>query len=50
VVAALYFLGSEAIKDFALAMLVGVITGTYSTIYIASSILVWWHNKKPVTK
>lgn len=50
VVSALYILGSEAIKDFALAMLVGVIAGTYSTIYIASSILVWWHNKKPVTK
>lgn len=50
VVSSLYILGSEAIKDFALAMLVGVIAGTYSTIYIASSILVWWHNKKPVTK
>jgi preprotein translocase subunit SecF len=50
VVAALYFIGSEAIKDFALAMLVGVIAGTYSTIYIASPILIFWHNKKPITK
>ncbi|NLP03301.1 MAG: protein translocase subunit SecF [Fibrobacter sp.] len=50
VVSALYFIGSEAIKDFALAMLVGVIAGTYSTIYIASPILIFWHNKKPITK
>ena len=50
VVSALYFIGSEAIKDFALAMLVGVIAGTYSTIYIARPILIFWHNKKPITK
>lgn len=50
VVGSLYFLGSEAIKDFALAMMVGVVAGTYSTIYIASPILLWWHAKKPITK
>ncbi len=50
VVAALYILGSDAIKDFALALLVGVVAGTYSTIYIASSILLWWHKKWAVVK
>lgn len=46
----LYFLGSEAIKDFALALSVGFIVGTYSTIYIASPILVSWHAKKAIAK
>jgi len=48
VVAFLYFIGSEAIKDFALALMVGVVFGTYSTIYIASPILVWWNRKWPI--
>jgi len=47
---ALYLLGSDAIKDFALALTVGVVVGTYSTIFIATSILVAWHNKKPILK
>lgn len=46
----LYLFGSEAIKDFALALSVGVFVGTYSTIFIASPILVSWHAKKPVVK
>jgi preprotein translocase subunit SecF len=48
VVTFLYFIGSEAIKDFALALMVGVVFGTYSTIYIASPILVWWNRKWPI--
>ena len=47
---ALYLLGSDAIKDFALALTVGVVVGTYSSIFIATSILVAWHNKKPIVK
>jgi preprotein translocase subunit SecF len=35
----LYFLGGEVIRPFAFAMLIGVIVGTYSSIYIASPIL-----------
>jgi preprotein translocase subunit SecF len=50
VVLALYILGSEAIKDFALALFVGITVGTYSTIYIASPILLYWHSKKPIIK
>lgn len=50
VVAALFVLGSEAIKDFALALLIGVVTGTYSSIYIASAVLLWWHKRWPVAK
>jgi SecD/SecF fusion protein len=43
---ALYFLGGEVINDFAFVMLIGVITGTYSTIFIAAPIVVDWPGKK----
>jgi preprotein translocase SecF subunit len=36
VIGSLYFLGVESIKEFALPLLAGVITGTYSSIFIAS--------------
>ena len=41
--AALYLFGGGAINDFAFAFLVGIITGTYSSIYIASALVLWWH-------
>jgi len=40
VLLALFFVGGEVIHSFALALLVGVLIGTYSSIYIASSLLV----------
>lgn len=40
---ALYVFGGGVINDFAFTFLVGIITGTYSTIYIASAIVLWWH-------
>ena len=46
VVAALFFLGGAVINDFAFVLLVGVIVGTYSSIFVASPILVDWHIKK----
>jgi preprotein translocase subunit SecF len=49
-VLALYVLGSDSIKDFALALTIGVVVGTYSTLFIAVSILVWWHKKWGVVK
>lgn len=36
VLLALYFLGGEVIRSFALALLLGVVVGTYSSIYVAS--------------
>ena len=48
VVTSLFILGSETIKDFALALMIGIIVGTYSTIYIASPVLIWWHKKWPI--
>jgi len=42
VVAALFVLGGGIIHDFAFAMMVGIIVGTYSSIYVASPILLAW--------
>ena len=45
VVLALFFLGGEVIHDFSFALLVGIIVGTYSSIFIASPILIMWQPK-----
>lgn len=39
----LYLFGGGAINDFAFTFLVGILTGTYSSIYIASALVLWWH-------
>ncbi len=39
VLLALFFLGGETIHSFALALLIGVVVGTYSSIYVASSMI-----------
>ncbi len=45
-VGALYIFGVELIREFALPLLAGVMTGTYSSIFIASPIWVMFKNKK----
>lgn len=45
VVLFLFFMGGEVIHDFAFALLVGIIVGTYSSIYVASPILIEWQNR-----
>ncbi len=45
VIFSLYFLGGKVIKDFTFAMMIGVFVGTYSSIFIASPILVEWEAK-----
>ncbi len=42
VLLALYMFGGESIKNFVLALLVGIISGTYSSIFNASPLLVVW--------
>lgn len=44
VVVALFILGGEPLRPFAFVMTVGIIVGTYSSIYIASPILVVWRH------
>jgi SecD/SecF fusion protein len=39
----LYFFGGGVINDFAFTFLVGIVTGTYSSIYVASALVLWWH-------
>jgi preprotein translocase subunit SecF len=41
---AILLFGGSTIKDFALALLIGIFIGTYSSIFIASPALVVWHN------
>lgn len=45
VVLALFFLGGEIIHDFSFALLVGILIGTYSSIFIASVFLVYWDSR-----
>jgi len=40
---ALYLFGGQAINNFVLALLIGIISGTYSSIFVASPLLVDWH-------
>lgn len=44
VLTALLLFGGESIRYFVLALLVGIVAGTYSSIFIASPILLVWHN------
>src|SRR6185503_15288012 len=42
----LFLFGGEVLRGFGFTMVVGIIVGTYSTIYIASPIVIWWENQK----
>jgi preprotein translocase subunit SecF len=50
VVTFLFILGGTSIRDFSLTMFVGTIAGVYSTVYIASPILLWWNKRWPITR
>ena len=41
----LLFMGGEFVRDFALAMTIGLVTGTYSSVFVASAIVVEWQNR-----
>jgi preprotein translocase subunit SecF len=49
-VLALVLFGGEVLRGFSLALFVGCITGTYSTIAIASPIAIWWQSKLGAAK
>jgi preprotein translocase subunit SecF len=46
VVVTLYIFGGGIIHDFAFALIIGVITGTYSSIFVASPILLAWQSRQ----
>jgi SecD/SecF fusion protein len=41
-VAALYLFGGQAMRDFSLMILIGIVVGTYSSIFVASALVLWW--------
>ena len=45
-VLALFAFGDGSIYDFALTMLIGIIAGTYSSMFIATPIMLWWYRGK----
>jgi preprotein translocase subunit SecF len=48
-VLALFFFGGEVLHGFAFTMLVGIITGTYSSVFIAAGIVLIWQGRQKVT-
>lgn len=44
VLLAIYFFGGDTIKNFALVLLIGIAAGTYSSIFVASPVLLSWYN------
>lgn len=47
VVLTLLFIGGEVLFDFALALTLGIIVGTYSSVFVASPIIVEWERRSP---
>jgi preprotein translocase subunit SecF len=43
---AIFLFGGETLKNFALALIIGFITGAYSSIFIASTLLAWWRQRQ----
>jgi preprotein translocase subunit SecF len=41
----LFLFGGEVLRSFGFTMVVGIVVGTYSTIYIASPLVVWWQGR-----
>jgi SecD/SecF fusion protein len=46
-VTVLYIFGGATLKDFAFAMMIGLLSGTYSSIFIASPVLTHWKEREP---
>ncbi|HAC64492.1 MAG TPA: protein translocase subunit SecF [Cyanothece sp. UBA12306] len=43
----IFLFGGETLKYFALTLIIGFMTGAYSSIFIASTLLAWWRNRQP---
>ena len=43
---AIFLFGGETLKNFALALIIGFVTGAYSSIFIASTLLAWWRERQ----
>ncbi|MFY9487944.1 MAG: protein translocase subunit SecD [Solirubrobacterales bacterium] len=49
-ITALMFFGGETLRDFAFALLIGTLSGTYSSIFIAAPVLSLWKEREPIFK
>jgi len=47
---AIFFFGGETLKYYALALIIGFVTGAYSSIFISSTLLAWWRNRPNLKK
>src|SRR6185436_11637841 len=47
-VVALYLFGGEVLEGLAFTLLVGIVSGTYSTVFIAAAIAIMWQGRKPL--
>ena len=50
VLLALFLFGGRVIHDFSFALLIGVVVGTYSSIFVVAPIVVDWEHKKPTRR
>jgi preprotein translocase subunit SecF len=46
----LFFLGGEVLHDFSLAIIMGIIVGTFSSIFVASPVVLLWGGERPFAK
>jgi len=49
-VGAVFVFGGKTTQDFALALIVGIVSGTYSSLFVASPVWVWWKNREALAK
>ena len=45
VLLAIFFFGGETVQTFVLALIIGIISGAYSSLFLASPLLVWWEKR-----
>ena len=43
---ALLFLGGSVLRDFSIALVVGIVVGTFSSIYVVGSLVAWWKERQ----
>ncbi|MBU1852624.1 MAG: protein translocase subunit SecD [Candidatus Omnitrophica bacterium] len=44
-VSSIFFFGGDVLRDFSFTLLIGIVSGIYSTIYIASPLIILWHTR-----
>lgn len=45
-VSSIFLFGGEVLRDFSFTLLIGIVSGIYSTIYIAAPLVIFWHDKR----